>query len=161
MAKEILNKAIKESSKDVEEIVYGVVKEYTNDLDQIMMLCRKIFNSGIPLTDLELNDLMLQLPSTLYFVGEGLEFVGIRQDISEMMKKENYNSIRSKAIGTVIDKNSEAEMKVINENINQVIYERAYKMIKGKVEMGYEMINSLKKLFDKRTRESQMPGSIK
>lgn len=157
----ILNQKIKDNSKVVEDVVYDIVKKYTEPLDNIMKLCREIFNSGTPMSDVELEDLLLQLPSTLYFTGEGQEFVGIRQDIAEMVKREVYNEARKKAEGTVADKNTEAEIESLNEAVNQVIYERAYKMIRTKIEMGYEMINSLKRVFDKRNREAQISGGVR
>lgn len=152
----ILNQKIKENSKIVEDIVFEIVKAFTEPLDNIMRICRNMFNSGVPMNDMELEDLLLQLPSTLYFTGEGQELVGIREDVSNMAKKEIYNEVRQKAIGTINDKNTEAEAQSLNEALNEVIYQRAYKMIRGKIEMGCEMLNSLKRINDKRRMDYQI-----
>lgn len=161
MKEEILNKKIAELSKPIEDIVYDISRQYTKPLDDIMIICKDIFNSHDKITNQELEDLLTQLPTALYFVNEGQEFVGIKQDIAEMVKKENYFIAREKAVGTIADKNATAEGAVINESINEIIYQRCYKMIKNKVEMGQEMINSLKRVFDARMADYQIGNGVR
>ena len=153
---EILNQEILENSKLIEEIVYEICKKYTGDLDNIMNTCRNIFTSEQKITNQEIEDLLAQLPSALYFVNEGQETIGIRQDIAEITKKQNYVIAREKAVGTVADKNTTAEGATINESINEIIYQRAYKMIRNKIELTQEMINRLKRIFDARMTEYQI-----
>ncbi len=162
MAKEkVLDDEISRKSKVIEEVVFEIVNEYTKPLDNIMKTCRDIFNSEEKINNIELEDLLTQLPSALYFVNEGQELIGIREDISKMVKMENYNLARQKATGTIADKNTEAEMSVVSEELNRVIYQRAYKMIKSKVEMGQEMIASLKRVFDARMKDYELSGGIR
>lgn len=158
---EILNKTIEENSKIIENIVYEITREYTQPLDSIMSVCRGIFHSKEKITIEELEDLLTQLPTSLYFVNEGQEFVGLREDIAKMTKMEVYNEARKKAVGTVADKNTEAEIQSLNEALNQIIYQRAYKMIRNKVEMGQEMINSLKRVFDARMMDYQIGNGVR
>lgn len=158
---EILNKTIQENSKIIEDIVYDITREYTIQLDDIMVICRQIFTSGEKITNEELEDLLTQLPSALYFVNEGQEFVGLREDIAKITKTTNYNTIRAKATGTVADKNTTAELSVINEELNRIIYQRSYKMIKSKVEMGQEMINSLKRVYDARMNDLDISKGVR
>ena len=158
---EILNQQIQENSKLIEDIVYDISKQFTKPLDDIMVVCKQIFTSNEKITNEEIEDLLTQLPTALYFVNEGQETIGIRQDIAEMTRKANYNIAREKAVGTVADKNATAEGHVINEAINEIIYERAYKMVKSKIEMAQEMINSLKRVFDARMMEYQIGNGVR
>lgn len=158
---EIINQRIVENSKLIEDIVYDIVTQYTKPLDDIMVTCRTIFNSNEKITNEEIEDLLTQLPTALYFVNEGQEFVGLKEDVAKMVKMENYNIARAKAVGTVADKNATAEAQVINEEINRIIYQRAYKMIKSKVEMGQEMINSLKRVFDARMNDLDLSRGVR
>jgi hypothetical protein len=159
---EIINQKIAENSKLIEDIVYQITTEYTKGLDEIMVNCRIIFNSNEKATNEELEDLLSQLPCALYFVAsEGQEVIGIKQDIAQITRKENYNIAREKAVGTIADKNTTAEMQVINEAINEIIYERAYKMIRSKVEMAQEMINSLKRVFDARMSDLEISRGVR
>ena len=156
-----LNQEISENSKIIEDIVYNIVTSYTKDLDSVMGVCSTIFKSQEKASLQELEDLLGQLPSILYFVNEGQEIVGIKQDIAEMTKKSNYNIERMKAEGTVADKNSTAESAVMNEAINEIIYQRAYKMIRSKLEMAQEMINSLKRIFDARIVDANLSLGVR
>lgn len=158
---EILNKTIQENSKLIEDIVFEITRQYTKPLDDIMVICRQIFTSGDKVTDEELEDLLTQLPSVLYFVNEGQEFVGLKEDVAKMTKTTNYNIAREKATGTVADKNTTAELAVMNEEINRIIYQRSYKMIRSKVEIGQEMINSLKRVFDARMSDRDLSKGVR
>lgn len=157
----LLNQEISENSKIIEDIVYDIVKNFTGDLDKVMNTCKSIFTSGDKPSLQELEDLLGQLPSYLYFANEKQEIIGIKQDIAEMTRKSNYNLFRMKATGTVADKNSTAESAVLNEMVNEVIYQRAYKMIKAKIEMAQEMINSIKRIFDARIMDSQISIGVR
>ena len=157
----LLNQEISENSKLIEDIAFNISKEFTQELDKVMGTCKSIFQSKDKITNQEIEDLLAQLPSILYFVNEGQEAVGIKQDIAEMTKKTNYNIAREKANGTIADKNTTAEGQVINEAINEIIYQRAYKLIRAKIEMAQEMINSLKRIFDARMMEYQIGNGVR
>lgn len=156
-----LDQKIVENSKLIEEVVFDLVKQYTKPLDDIMELCQTIFQSSDKASNQELEDLLAQLPSTLYFTNEGLETIGIRQDIAEITKKNKYNLARMEATGTIADKNATAEGAITVETLNEVIYQRTYKIIKNKIEMGQEMINSLKRIFDARMMDIQIGYGVK
>ena len=157
----LLNQEISENSKLIEDIAFNISQESTQELDKVMGTCKSIFQSKDKITNQEIEDLLAQLPSILYFVNEGQEAVGIKQDIAEMTRKTNYNIAREKANGTVADKNTTAEGQVINEAINEIIYQRAYKLIRAKIEMAQEMVNSLKRIFDARMMEYQIGNGVR
>ena len=157
----LLNQEISENSKLIEDIAFNISREFTQELDKVMGICKSIFQSKDKITNQEIEDLLAQLPSILYFVNEGQEAVGIKQDIAEMTRKTNYNIAREKANGTIADKNTTAEGQVINEAINEIIYQRAYKLIRAKIEMAQEMVNSLKRIFDARMMEYQIGHGVR
>ena len=157
----LLNQEISENSKLIEDIAFNISKEFTQELDKVMGICKSIFQSKDKITNQEIEDLLTQLPAILYFVNEGQEAVGIKQDIAEITRKTNYNIAREKANGTIADKNTTAEGQVINEAINEIIYQRAYKLIRAKIEMAQEMVNSLKRIFDARMMEYQIGNGVR
>ena len=77
----LLNQEISENSKLIEDIAFNISKEFTQELDGVMSTCKNIFQSKDKITNQEIEDLLAQLPSILYFVNEGQEAVGIKQDI--------------------------------------------------------------------------------
>lgn len=141
---------LEKNSDIIESIAINIVKSYAKPLDDIMDLCNTIFNSNQPATDGELEDLALRLPSCLYFTGVGQESIGIKEDIAKAVRTELFNKSRQDAKGTIADKDSIAEMASMHEAINHVIYQRAYKIMKMKMEAGYEQLNSIKKIISRR-----------
>ena len=58
----------------------------------------------------------LNLPNHLYFVGEGVESIGIREDVAKALKQDLYNQVRLETEGTVGDKQARAEMESVKKH---------------------------------------------
>lgn len=152
----ILNR-VDDNSKLVDELVNKVVTEYCKPLDTLMNNIKLIVeNESNPPTDLELDSMTLKLPACLYFVGEAQEALGIREDVAKAVKMDVYNQVRDKVAGTVADKDSKAELASQQEYIVHCVYSRAYKKVKLRMEAGYEMLNSVKKVINRRMMEMQL-----
>jgi len=147
-------------SREVTEMVDKIVREACADLDDYMQGIDEILtNQKNPVTDAQLDDFALNLSSLLYFVSEAQENLGIKEDVSRAVQKEIYNRVREKAQGTVADKDMAAELQSQNEALTTVIYNRAYKKVKLKVEAALEMVNSVKKVISRRIAEYEMSQS--
>jgi len=147
-------------SREVTEMVDKIVREACADLDDYMQGIDEILtNQRNPVTDVQLDDFALNLSSILYFVSEAQENLGIKEDVSRAVQKEIYNRVREKAQGTVADKDMAAELQSQNEALTTVIYNRAYKKVKLKVEAALEMVNSVKKVISRRIAEYEMSQS--
>ena len=67
---------------------------------------------------------------------------------------------KEKATGkTVADKTAQAELIAQAETMTLAIYSRAYKKVKLRMDAGYEMLNSLKKVMNKRIAEMELSNS--
>ena len=147
------------NSITLDEIVNDVVKQYCKPLDDLMEKIRLIVEDNAnPPTDEELDIMTLRLPTCLYFVGEAQEALGIREDVAKALKLDVYNQVREKSAGTVADKDSKAELASQQEYLVHAIYSRAYKKVKLRMESGYEMLNSAKKVLNRRMLEQQLTG---
>jgi hypothetical protein len=104
-----------------------------------------------PPTDEELHDVIMDIPLTLYFAGEGIENLGIKSDISTAIRNEIYNKTHISASGTVAIKESLAELASQEEFIVQCAYKGAYKILKAKIDDAKELLNSAKKVISHRT----------
>lgn len=150
-------KSIEDKSKIIEGIADKLVHQYCNVLDEYMEQIGLILNDiQNPPTDAELEDMALNLPNLLYFVGEGVESIGIREDVAKALKQDLYNEIRLNTTGTVGDKQARAEMESVEESLIHCAYQRAYKKMKLKLEAGFEMLNSVKKVISRRMLELQL-----
>ena len=152
-----LQNRIDDNSKLLDEIVNKLVLEYCKPLDDYVAFIKSILDdTSNPPTDLELDDFILNLPVLLYFTGEALESLGIREDIAKAIRQELYNQAFDNATGTIADKTAEAELAVQNEQITQIAYQRAYRKVKLRMEAGYEILQSVKKVIGRREKAYEL-----
>ncbi len=161
---ELQNK-VDTSAKDIDILVDRLVNDYCKPLNDYMQFIRGILeDTNQPPIEQELDDFMMNLPVLLYFTGEAQEAVGVREDIAKALRQEIYNKSYEKADGTVADKTAVSEMASRNEYIVQIVYQRAYKVIKNKMESASELLQSVKKVVTRRMSEYELskvdPGRI-
>ena len=145
-------------SKQMDDIVQGIIQPYCKDLDKYVNFIRECLKDGTnPPTDVELEDWCLNLSTFIYFAGGMCEQLGIRDDISKALYKEMYHTKRSELErGTVADKDSLAELASQEEQLINICYSRAYKMMKSKIENAQELMSSCKKALSRRMQEQAL-----
>ena len=149
---------VEENSKVIEEIVSGIIKQYSKDLDEYVLFIKNCLADGQnPPSDVELDDFCLNLSTYIYFAGGMCEQLGIRDDISKAIWKEMYHTKRNALDkGTVADKDSLAELYSQQEQLTNICYSRAYKIMKSKVENAQELLSSCKKVLTRRMNEMEL-----
>ena len=170
--KDKLNEKFQNTDNNVlafQDICERVVNYYANDLDTIM---QDIKSDVVDVDDVDTNTLekyFLKLTNHLYFMGVQVETLGVYDDLSEISAKEEYNKtfIESQGIAPTDTKSkvTVAERQAIAEEsakygftVNS-IYNRAYKIIKFKVESAQEMVKTLSKVLSKRMVETQIEST--
>ena len=153
-----LKSKIEDTSVQVDEIVNGIITPYSKDLDAYVKFVGSCLKDGErPPTTTELEDFCMNLSTCIYFAGGMCEQLGIRDDISKALWKEQYNTVRdSNTTGTIADKNSQAELMSQHEQLVNVCYSRAYKTMKAKVDAAQELLSSCKKVLSHRMQEEQL-----
>ena len=154
--------ATEENSQEFTNISDSIVMSYTEDLDKLMTdMNRDVIQQEA--SDLLLERYCLELSNMLYFMGQKLENVGIKDDLSKLAAKEVYNgaylNVGAHENGkkpTVAELTAVAESESKYETIMNNIYSRAYKQIKFKVDAGYDMLSTLRKIISKRMQEAQL-----
>lgn len=145
---------IEKNSELINEIVDNLVSSYCKQLDDYVKFIQNVLQDlEHPPTDLELDDFVMNLPVLLYFTGEGMESLGIKEDTSKAIRMEKYNEIYNELKGTIADKTAKAELHSQVEYITNMAYTRAYKKIKLRLELGNELLQSIKKVITRRTSE--------
>ena len=149
---------VEQHSTIIDDIVNDIIHPYCKDLDRYVAFIRDCLKDGEnPPTNSELDDFCMNLSTLIYFAGGMCEQLGIRDDISKALYKEVYNTHRSEqASGTVADKDSFAELKSQNEQVTNICYNRAYKIVKNKVENAQELLGSCKKVLSRRMSEFEL-----
>lgn len=149
---------VEDNSKQIDEIVEGIIKPYVEDLDRYVIFIRDCLKDGEnPPTNTELEDFCMNLSTLIYFAGGLCEYLGIRDDIAKAVYKEMYNASRNSLTkGTVADKDTLASLSSQQEQVISICYTRAYKVVKSKVENAQELLSSCKKVLSHRMQEMEL-----
>lgn len=155
---ETIKERVEKHSGVINKIVQDIISPYCKDLDKYVEFIRDCLKDGErPPTSEELDDFCMNLSTLIYFAGGMCEQLGIRDDISKAVYKEVYHTARaSQNSGTVADKDSLAELASQQEQITNVCYNRAYKIMKSKVENAQELLGSCKKVLTRRMTEFEL-----
>ena len=152
-------KKVENNSKVIQDISNSLVESYCKPLDVEMDVIRLELKDNNALSDDTLENHILDLANILYFTGSAQEDLGIKEDICKSIRQEVYSFYRNEANGTVADKTALAELACQEETMTLAIYSRAYKKVKLRMDAGYEMLNSLKKIMNKRIAEMELSNS--
>lgn len=157
---ELLQERINNNSKLINDLTNKLVADYCKQLDDYVRFIQRILqDDNHPPTAEELDDFVMNLPTLLYFCGEAQENLGIKTDVAKAVKQEKYNEIYNELQkGTISDKTSKAELAVQSEEITRIIYDRAYKIVKEKMNAAYELLSSIKKVISRRMSEYELSG---
>lgn len=156
-----LIQSIEENVDNVGIISDKVVSDYSNSLDSLMQNIYTDVIVGEDNSTETLERYFLELTNTLYFMSEKLEKLGMYDDMSKASAKESYNTayLNSQSSPTDKKKTTVAESQAIAEGasiyestVNQ-LYSRSYKIFKGKIDAGYEMVKCLSKILSHRIAE--------
>ena len=149
---------VEENSEMINKLVDDVIQPYCRDLDKYVKFIHNCLKDGEnPPSDAELDDFVLNLSTYIYWASGSCEQLGIRDDISKAVYKEVYHAKRNELnSGTVADKDSIAELESVQEQITNVVYNRAYKIMKNKVENAQELLSSCKKVLSHRLQEMSL-----
>ena len=153
---EIMGK-VEDNSAKVEKLVDELVNKYCHQLDELVSAFKEVLHDkDNPITEDELDEICLKLPSYLYFIGEAQERFGIKEDIAKSVKMELYNQVHQRTKGTIADKQAASEAATLEEDIVYKAYQRSYKRIKQKLEAAYELLSSIKKVISRRMGEQEL-----
>lgn len=153
-------KKVDNVSDTIKEISDNLVENYCAELDTIMNELHNLLGSSRELSTDTIQNYILYLANALYFTGSAQEDLGIKEDVCKAIRQEVYSKAREQATGkTVADKTAQAELIVQAETMTLAIYSRAYKKVKLRMDAGYEMLNSLKKVMNKRITEMELSNS--
>ena len=149
---------VEDHSSVLSSIVDDIIEPYCKDLDRYVLFIKECLKDGeTPPTNDELDDFCMNLSTLIYFAGGMCEQLGIRDDISKAVYKEVYNDARSALTeGTIADKDSIAELQAQQEQITSVCYNRAYRIVKAKVDAAQELLASCKKVLTRRCQEFEL-----
>lgn len=155
LAKVVKNK-IKPFAQTINNMVLSVVDDVTKDLDLTVKAVEKDLLKREEMEIRLIEKYMLEIPMRLYSVSYAQEYTGIRNDVSKAVRQDVFNRARTEATGTINDKDAAAELASQFETVSQIVYDRAYKLIKAKMEYALELQTALKKVSSRRIAETNL-----
>lgn len=147
------------SENDIKKMVKDVVDEVTLELDKYLVMIDQALLDKDNLTTPQVETMIMNLPTLIYFVVSEIEGVGIQEDYAKMRRGEVYAKALSLAEGKVDEKKAQAEAETAADTLIHSIYARAYKTIKSRVDAAYEVLNSLKKVYTMRITEAELSNN--
>ena len=136
-----------------DNMVNEVADTYTADLNAVMddIKLHVVDKADPPVSLVE--EYFMKLSALLYYVGSQMESLGIRDDISEQMQKEVFNTeylsqqeLNRDKKPTAATLTALAENKSMYETLLNSMYSRAYKIVKFRVEAADRMCSTLSKV---------------
>lgn len=153
----LLQQKVNNNSKLINDLTNKVVADYCKGLDELVYSLETLVKDfDHPPTVEMLEYYILNLPIQLYFSGEAQENLGIKTDVAKAVRQEKYNEIYKEVSGTIADKTAKSELDCQSETITHIIYDRAYKIVKEKMEAASKVLDSAKKVLSRRMAESQL-----
>lgn len=144
------------------EIIVKVVDELVQPITQSLdAMITDIKNNVIPNRDIvadELNYYIANLPIEMFFVSDKMEDIGIKSDVSTMLRKEKYNKFYELASGTIKDKEADVERRILADTLIEKAHKRAYKKVQNKLDQAENILTSLKKILQWRISELEVTG---
>lgn len=130
----------------VNKVVDEIVQAACGSLDKAMIEIQDVVSQN-PVIIEDLNYYIGYLPTLLYFAADRAEMVGIQMDSSSAIRKEKYDNLYILAAGkTIPDKQAETRKLVMNEEVIENAYKRAYKKVQSKLEQADKVLASLKRI---------------
>lgn len=142
-------------------LIDKIVEDNTSSLDRILgEICDNVVRVDNPSTE-TIEKYFLELTNCLYFMQERVEKLNIYDSLSKISYKEAYNNSYmnpqlDKSKPTVAELTAYAEGNTIYEQSLNEMYNKAYKIVKSKIDSAQTMVQTLSKVLSKRINDSQL-----
>ncbi len=130
------------------------VNKLTSELDElIQMMHKKVNRNDYEISDKELEKLLIRLPILIYELNNILMSVGIKEDLSKIIRQTNYNEAFIIQSGTIADKKSGAELAIKEEILLETTWKRSVRIISQKMDIASDLLSAVKKIYSRRMEE--------
>lgn len=144
-------------ASELDELVSSIVDKTCKELDEYVQYVKALLDDqSRDISNIELDDIVMTLPTLLYFTGSVQETIGIREDIAKMNETNAVHEALANSSGTVQEKQAYAKTVTQTEALTTIVYQRANKQIKAKNEIALEVLQSCKKVLSRRLAESEL-----
>lgn len=156
-----LSNVVNTESAYLDDLVDSFVSEVCSDLDKYVTYVQGMLdaNEQTPITDKELDDIIMTIPTLLYYIGDKQESLGIREDLAKLNETTKYHECILNSDGAVAIRQSIAKSNTHEESLISIVYQRTTKKIKSKCDYAMELHQSCKKVLSRRIAELELSRS--
>lgn len=140
---------------DEKQITSNEATTITKSLDDLVSYIRMCQNER-ELTNEEIQNFIIQIPLYIYAIINECELVGLKGDLAKLQKSVMYAKVFNEMSGTVESRKNTAIFSTQDEQKVSMICDSVYKIVEKRIEMAYELLNSLKKVMNMRIAELQL-----
>jgi len=142
----------------LDEIIDKVVSDATGALESYVESIKQFLENGVEDVSLDdLNNMSLRVASYLFFLSSHVEKVGLRSSIAGIVRGEKYNkSYIAIEKGTIADKQAQALECVKEEDVVNIVFDRAYKILKSRYSSAERLNDTLRKIISSKISEMEL-----
>ena len=141
------------NTEAMQGLIESIVGKYCKELDDYMKQVDEALCKPQKPTTTQLEDMLLNINSMLYWVGNGLEQATVKEAMAKMVKEEQFNEQYNLAEGTIGDKKATATLNSQKEEVGRACYSAAVKLYQHKIDRASEFAASIKKILTHRIAE--------
>lgn len=154
---EELNK-VENTSVHIQQMVDEIVGDSLTEIDNYMTTVRKIFIENAEILDGDLDKIILNIPTYVYYLIEVAQRIEMRKGVSKEHASYAKNEAMLNATGTVADKTAKAENQTAEDRLVQIAYNTASALVKSKIDGAMAILDSAKKVQARKLAEMKLTG---
>lgn len=149
--------SVLENADPLIESVEEVVRAFGSELDNVVRELEGALANKNDLTIDQLNYYIAYIPIILYNISDRIGDLGICGDVAKHTRRNKYNdAMLASAKNTVSQRTSDAQNQIVEEQMMEDVYSRAYKKLQHRMNYAESLHSSLKKILNYRISELEV-----
>lgn len=149
--------SVLENADPLMRAVDDVVQEFGSTLDEVVKELEDALANKDDLTIDQLNYYIAYIPIVLYNISDRIGNLGICGDVAKHTRRNKYNdAMLASTKNTVSQRTSDAQSQIVEEQMMEDVYNRAYKKLQHRMEYAESLHSSLKKILNYRISELEV-----
>ena len=130
--------------------------EFATYFKDVRNMFKRLQSEEKPITDKELNWILINLPMTLFDVSEKLSKFDVTSEIIKLkIKEQEADIIKNSSEKTATAKKAEAESKLVEPKVLLTVYQALINRVENEMDFAKELIMGAKKIWDSRRKTEQ------
>ena len=131
-------------------------KAFARYFKNVKELSKRLSSTTRPITDAELNTILIDLPIALFDASESLSQVKMTLEVIKLKAKEDeYELLKKATAKTVTERKDEVAVQMTEAKVLMIAYEAIISRVESEISLSKELIMGAKKIWDSRRRTEE------